>query len=54
MVKIRMFRPPLEAQKEFSTRRLACEKQKSRLQTSLARMDTLFESLQHRAFRGEL
>jgi type I restriction enzyme S subunit len=46
--------PPLELQQEFSRRVAAVEKLKAAHRASLAEMDALFASLQHRAFRGEL
>ena len=54
MINIKMFRPPLEAQRDFSRRRQALEKQRTSLRRSLTSFDALFKSLQHRAFRGEL
>jgi type I restriction enzyme S subunit len=49
-----VFQPPLEVQREFARRIAAVEKLKSAHRTSLAELDALFASLQHRAFRGEL
>lgn len=46
--------PPIELQREFALRVAAVEKLKATQRVSLAEMDTLFASLQHRAFRGEL
>ena len=46
--------PPLTIQKDFSHRMNAVEKLKAAHRASLAEMDALFASLQHRAFRGEL
>ena len=46
--------PPIELQKEFAERVAAVEKLKATQRASLAELDTLFASLQHRAFRGEL
>lgn len=48
------FIPPLTLQKEFSHRVEAVEKLKASHRASLSELDTLFASLQHRAFRGEL
>jgi len=46
--------PPLAFQSEFA-RRLACvENLRVVLSASLSKMDALFDSLQHRAFEGEL
>lgn len=46
--------PPLELQQSFATRVAAVERLKARHRTQLTELDTLFASLQHRAFRGEL
>lgn len=46
--------PPLKIQKEFAEIVEAIEAQKTRLQAHLVELDTLFASLQQRAFNGEL
>ena len=46
--------PPLPLQREFATQMLAVERLKVSQRASLAKLDALFASLQHRAFRGEL
>ena len=46
--------PPLSKQQEFARRITALESLKSRHRAALAELDTLFASLQHRAFRGDL
>ena len=46
--------PSLELQREFARRVSAVEKLKAAQRASLAKLDALFASLQHRAFRGEL
>ena len=46
--------PSLEGQREFARRIAAVEKLKTAHRASLAELDALFASLQHRAFRGEL
>lgn len=46
--------PPLALQRDFSRRVAAVETLKTAHRASLAEMDALFASLQHRAFRGEL
>jgi type I restriction enzyme, S subunit len=46
--------PPLTLQHEFARRVAAVERLKAAQRTSLAEMDALVASLQHRAFRGEL
>jgi len=46
--------PPIDLQREFARRVVAVEKLKAAYRASLAEMDALFASLQHRAFRGEL
>ena len=49
-----VFRPPMPLQREFARRVGSVEKLKAAQRASLAEMDALFASLQHRAFRGEL
>jgi len=46
--------PPLPLQQEFARRVEAIEQLKTTHRESLAQLDALFASLQHRAFRGEL
>ena len=46
--------PPVRDQREFACRVAAAEKLKATHRTSLAELDALFASLQHRAFKGEL
>lgn len=46
--------PPFELQSEFARRSTAVEKLKVAHRASLAQLDALFASLQHRAFRGEI
>ena len=46
--------PPLTLQHQFATIVESVEKQKSRLRAHLSELDTLFASLQSRAFNGEL
>ncbi|MBE0643265.1 MAG: restriction endonuclease subunit S [Bacteroidetes bacterium] len=46
--------PPIELQRRFSFIVESIEDQRSKLRTHLAELDTLFSSLQHRAFNGEL
>lgn len=46
--------PPITLQREFARRVSAVEALKSAQRASLAELDALFASLQHRAFRGEL
>ena len=46
--------PPLPLQREFAAQVLAVERLKASQRASLAKLDALFASLQHRAFRGEL
>jgi type I restriction enzyme S subunit len=48
------FLPPLALQREFARQVVAVEKLKRVQRTSLAELDALFASLQHRGFRGEL
>ncbi len=46
--------PPIELQREFARQVQAVERLKTSHRASLAELDALFASLQHRAFRGEL
>jgi type I restriction enzyme, S subunit len=46
--------PPMDHQREFARRVAAVEKLKAVQRASLEELNTLFASLQHRAFRGEL
>jgi type I restriction enzyme S subunit len=46
--------PPKKLQNEFARRTALVESTLTKHQESLERLDTLFASLQHRAFRGEL
>ncbi len=52
--RMRIPMPPLSLQKEFARRLASIEKLKTAHRASLAQLDALFASLQHRAFRGEL
>ncbi len=45
---------PISLQREFARRVTAVEALKTAQRASLAELDALFASLQHRAFRGEL
>jgi type I restriction enzyme S subunit len=54
MVKIDIFLPPLTLQQEFARRVASSKKMRTAYRASLAEMDVLFASFQHRAFRGEL
>jgi len=47
-------RPPIELQRDFARRVAAVENLKASYRASLAELDALFATLQHRAFRGEL
>jgi type I restriction enzyme S subunit len=46
--------PPIELQREFSRRVIAVERLMTAHRSSLAVLDALFATIQHRAFRGEL
>ncbi|MEO5719190.1 MAG: restriction endonuclease subunit S [Chthoniobacterales bacterium] len=46
--------PPIKLQREFARRVTAVERMKTAHRASLAELDALFATLQHRAFRGEL
>jgi type I restriction enzyme S subunit len=50
----RVLLPPLDLQREFARRVAVVEKLKTAQRAALAKLDALFASLQHRAFRGEL
>lgn len=52
--RLRIDLPPLDLQQEFARRVEAIEKLKATHRESLAQLDALFASLQHRAFRGKL
>ena len=54
MVKIQMYLPPLAEQRGFAAVVESIEEQKARQRAHLAELDTLFASLQSRAFRGDL
>lgn len=54
MVKIRMYHPPLALQREFTQRMTKLSNQKNLQKAALIELESLFVSLQHRAFRGEL
>jgi type I restriction enzyme S subunit len=49
-----IYLPPISLQHEFARRVTTLEALKAKHRTALAELDTLFASLQHRAFRGEL
>jgi type I restriction enzyme S subunit len=49
-----VFQPPLTLQREFARRVGVVEKLKTAQRASLAELDALFATLQHRAFQGEL
>jgi hypothetical protein len=46
--------PPVSLQREFARRVTAVEALKTAQRASLAELDALFATLQHRAFKGEL
>jgi type I restriction enzyme S subunit len=50
----RVLLPPITLQREFARRVTTVEALKTAQRVSLAELDALFASLQHRAFRGEL
>jgi type I restriction enzyme S subunit len=52
--RLRIIAPPFALQRDFARRAAAVEKLKTAHRASLAELDALFASLQHRAFRGEL
>jgi len=50
----KVIRPPRELQDQFAARLAASEGTYRQMRTALSEMDSLFASLQHRAFRGAL
>ena len=52
--RVKFLIPPIHLQQEFARRVEAIDQLKSKHRQSLAEMDALILSLQHRAFRGEL
>ena len=52
--KLPVLLPPLDIQHRFSGIAESVEQQKTRQRAHLAELDTLFASLQSRAFRGDL
>jgi type I restriction enzyme, S subunit len=50
----KLYLPPLDLQRAFASRVAEIDKLKVHLRSHLAKLDALFASLQHRAFRGEL
>jgi hypothetical protein len=50
----RVLVPPIDLQRSFARRLGSVEKLRSAFRASLAELEALFASLQHRAFRGEL
>jgi type I restriction enzyme S subunit len=51
---IQLLSPPLELQRKFETEIAAVDRLRTKQQMSLSKLNELFASLQHRAFRGEL
>ena len=51
---LHVLRPPMERQLRFASIVTSIEQQRARQRTHLAELDTLFASLQSRAFRGDL
>ncbi len=54
MIKIKLYIPPLEKQKEFSNKIRRAKSQHEYLKLHANQLDDLFHSLQQRAFKGEL
>lgn len=52
--RFQVYLPPLALQQQFATIVKSIERQKARHRAHLAELDTLFASLQHHAFNGEL
>ena len=51
---LNILKPPLDLQQRFAAIVESIEQQKARMRTHLEELDTLFASLQSRAFNGEL
>jgi len=51
---LKVILPPIPMQREFARRVTAVERLKTAYRASLAELDALFATLQHRAFRGNL
>ena len=51
---LEIIQPPINLQQRFASIVQSIEHQKARIQTHLTELDTLFASLQSRAFNGEL
>ena len=51
---LKLIKPPLDLQHRFSAFVKSVERQKASQRAHLAELDTLFASLQSRAFRGDL
>lgn len=51
---LRVFEPPMQVQRQFALRADAIESVRASHASSLAELDSLFDSLQHRAFAGQL
>jgi type I restriction enzyme S subunit len=54
VLSIRVGLPPIDLQRRFAQEVALIRQSKLGVQTSLVKLDRLFSSLQHRAFRGEL
>jgi type I restriction enzyme S subunit len=54
LLTMRLSLPPIGFQRAFADRVAVIDQLKARHRTHLAKLDALFVSLQHRAFRGEL
>ena len=54
LMKVKVVLPPLDIQLRFATVVESIEQQKASQRAHLAELDTLFASLQSRAFRGDL
>jgi type I restriction enzyme S subunit len=54
LAQVPVLHPPLELQQKFGARVQSIENVTRTQVNSLAELDTLFASLQHRAFRGDL
>jgi type I restriction enzyme, S subunit len=54
LLSMRLSLPPIDLQQAFAARIAEIDNLKAHHRAHLAKLDVLFASLQHRAFRGEL
>jgi type I restriction enzyme S subunit len=54
LLSMKLSLPPIDVQRAFATHVVEIDALKAHHRAHLAKLDALFASLQHRAFRGEL